>query len=470
MDGGAAVTARGVCWSTTPNPVVTGNHTIDGTGSGIFTSNITGLIASTVYYVRAYATNSVGTAYGNEISFTTTVTITLPTVTTAALSAVTITSSLGGGNIVSDGGATVTARGVCWGAAANPGVTGNHTTDGNGTGTFTSAITGLTASTTYHVRAYATNSVGTAYGADSSFTTLPQSGPGDVYVAGFESVSGGGMVAKYWKNGVSVPLTNAVYLAQARSIYVTGTDVYVTGYAGPLGGTSCYLWKNGVALPTLTGFIDANSVFASGTDVYVAGTGISLGNRTAVLWKNGISTNITNGANNAYARAVFVSGNDEYVSGEESNGSKFVAKIWKNGVATPLTNGVADASAYSVYVSASDVYVAGTDANNAMLWKNGVSTNLGAGYAFSVYVSGGDVYVAGSSGGVATLWKNGVATQLTTNSSEALSVKIAGSDVYVSGWEKNTSGFDVGKLWKNGIATSMAASNVFSGANAVFVK
>ena len=70
-DGGAGVTAVGVCWSTSQNPTVTGNHTTDGSGIGIFTSNITGLTANTVYYIRAYATNSVGTAYGNEVNFTT---------------------------------------------------------------------------------------------------------------------------------------------------------------------------------------------------------------------------------------------------------------------------------------------------------------------------------------------------------------------------------------------------------------
>ena len=171
-DGGASVTARGVCWSTSVNPVVTGNHTSDGTGTGIFTSNITGLTANTTYYVRAYATNSAGTAYGNEISFTTSQNITVPILTTTAVSSIAQTTATSGGNITSDGGASVTSRGVCWSASTNPVATGNHTSDGTGTGAFTSSITGLTANTTYYVRAYATNSVGTAYGNEISFTTL----------------------------------------------------------------------------------------------------------------------------------------------------------------------------------------------------------------------------------------------------------------------------------------------------------
>ncbi len=70
-DGGAPVTARGVCYSVTPNPTLSESHTTDGTGTGVFTSNLTNLVENTTYYVRAYATNSAGTTYGNEISFTT---------------------------------------------------------------------------------------------------------------------------------------------------------------------------------------------------------------------------------------------------------------------------------------------------------------------------------------------------------------------------------------------------------------
>jgi outer membrane protein assembly factor BamB len=73
-DGGSAVTERGVCWSTTTNPVITGNHSVDGSGTGIFTSNINGLSPNTTYYLRAYAKNTQGVAYGNEIVFQTTLT------------------------------------------------------------------------------------------------------------------------------------------------------------------------------------------------------------------------------------------------------------------------------------------------------------------------------------------------------------------------------------------------------------
>ena len=168
-DGGAAVTARGVCWSTISNPTVSGNYTVDGTGVGGFSSNMTGLAPGTTYYVRAYATNSVGTAYGNEDSFTTDAVI--PVVTTAVASSITYNSATSGGTVTSDGGASITARGVCWSTSHNPTTSDSHTTNGTGMGNFTSSIAGLTAGTTYYVRAYATNSVGTAYGNEESFTT-----------------------------------------------------------------------------------------------------------------------------------------------------------------------------------------------------------------------------------------------------------------------------------------------------------
>ena len=171
-DGGASVTARGVCWSTTANPTTANSKTSDGSGIGIFTSSITGLTAGTTYNVRAYATNSVGTSYGSNVTFTASSTSSsAPTVATTAISAITSTTASSGGNVTLDGGASVTARGICWSTTANPTTANSKTSDGTGTGTFTSSITGLTASTTYNVRAYATNSVGTSYGSNISFTT-----------------------------------------------------------------------------------------------------------------------------------------------------------------------------------------------------------------------------------------------------------------------------------------------------------
>ena len=173
-DGGAEVTARGVCWSTSQEPTVEGEHTTDGAGTGEYQSNLSGLTANTTYYVRAYATNSEGTAYGEEISFTTLEEhiVVEPTVVTVSVSEVTETTAVTGGNVTSDGGGEVSARGVCWSTSQEPTVEGAHTTDGTGTGEYVSHLTDLNDNTTYYVRAYATNEQGTSYGEQMSFTTV----------------------------------------------------------------------------------------------------------------------------------------------------------------------------------------------------------------------------------------------------------------------------------------------------------
>jgi hypothetical protein len=169
-DGGAAVSSRGICWGTIANPTIAlATKTTDGAGSGIFTSSTTGLNPGTLYYVRAYATNSAGTSYGNQQSFTS---FALPTLTTTAATNVAGATAISGGSITNDGGTAVTSRGVCWSTTANPTIAlSTKTINGASTGVFTSSIIGLTVTTLYHVRAYATNNLGTTYGPDLTFTT-----------------------------------------------------------------------------------------------------------------------------------------------------------------------------------------------------------------------------------------------------------------------------------------------------------
>jgi uncharacterized protein (TIGR02145 family) len=170
-DGGAEVTARGVCWNTSEDPDLSDLHTNDGSGTGEFISEITGLTPNTDYYVRAYATNSSGTSYGENEGFTTAQESGLPVLTTDTVSSITQTTAMCGGNITEDGGSEVIARGVCWNTSENPTLLNSHTDDGTGIGSFTSNITGLAAGTEYYVRAYATNSTGTSYGNHMSFIT-----------------------------------------------------------------------------------------------------------------------------------------------------------------------------------------------------------------------------------------------------------------------------------------------------------
>ncbi len=171
-DGGSPVTARGVCWSTSHNPTLEDNYTTDESVDGWFSSSLTSLSPNTTYYVRSYASNAIGTSYGNEINFTTqSGEINL---TTLSANNILAFSAMSGGYIYNDGGSPVTARGVCWSTSQNPTVENNlgKTTNGIGTGAFTSSIAGLEQNTTYYVRAYATNSMGTQYGNQVSFSTI----------------------------------------------------------------------------------------------------------------------------------------------------------------------------------------------------------------------------------------------------------------------------------------------------------
>lgn len=168
--GGATITERGVCWSATPTPTVLNNKVTSGSYYNPYTVTVTGLTNNTTYYYRAYVTNIVGTFYGNEVSFKTLNGI--ATLNTTVASNITINSATIGGNITADGGATITERGICWSTTTNPTITNYKTASGNGTGTFTVSATGLKNKTTYYVRAYAINSIGTSYGSEISFVTL----------------------------------------------------------------------------------------------------------------------------------------------------------------------------------------------------------------------------------------------------------------------------------------------------------
>jgi N-acetylneuraminic acid mutarotase len=170
-DGGAEVTVRGLCWGISENPTTANFRSYDGYGTGTYSSSLSKLSAGTNYYLRAYATNSVGTAYGDQVSFMTNQKGVLPAVETSEVGSITSTSAVSGGNITSDGGDPVTAKGVCWGTTENPTIDNNKTIDGSGKDIFTSIITGLHPNTIYYLKAYASNSGGVAYGSQIIFTT-----------------------------------------------------------------------------------------------------------------------------------------------------------------------------------------------------------------------------------------------------------------------------------------------------------
>ena len=173
-DGDAAVTEYGICWSTSLNPTISSNKKKIGMGIGSFTISLDGLTANTKYYLRAYAINSAGISYGNEVTFTTIDIIkatTVPTLTTFDVGSITSTSAISGGAITDEGVGNIIAAGICWNTSGNPTTENNKTSDSYRERIFWSTLNGLIPATRYYVRAYATNSAGTAYGNQISFTT-----------------------------------------------------------------------------------------------------------------------------------------------------------------------------------------------------------------------------------------------------------------------------------------------------------
>jgi len=246
-DGGAAITARGVCWSTAENPMIANSKTTDGIGKGSFTSSVTGLTAGTVYYARAYATNSVGTVYGNQIKLTTSAV--LPTISTASVSVITATTATIGGNISSDGGAVVTVRGVCWSITANPTTANAKTSDGTGTGIFVSNIPGLTPGATYYIKAYATNSIGTVYGNEVTTKTtaiLPMITTSAISAITSNSATSGGNInndggAALTVRGVCWSTSQNPTIMDFNTSNSTGTGSFISNLTGLTPGITYYL-------------------------------------------------------------------------------------------------------------------------------------------------------------------------------------------------------------------------------------
>ena len=241
-DGGNAVTARGVCWSTTPNPTIANSKTVNGSGTGVFTSSLTGLTTNTTYYVRAYATNGAGTVYGNEESFT----IGQIVMSTSTATPTGLTTATSGGIINSDGSLAITARGVCWNTTGNPTTANSKTTDGTGMGSYVSSITGLTGGVTYYVRAYATNAAGTTYGNQTSVATgiITISTTASVPIS-TTSVSSGGNI--YGDGAVAITARGVCWststnptTANSKTTDGSGTGSFTSTITGLTTGTTYY--------------------------------------------------------------------------------------------------------------------------------------------------------------------------------------------------------------------------------------
>ncbi|MFV0606091.1 MAG: fibronectin type III domain-containing protein [Niabella sp.] len=366
-------------------------------------------------------------------------------VTTAAISQITNNSAISGGNVADSGGAAITAKGIVWSTYSNPAITlATKTNDGSGIGAFTSTITGLQPNTTYYIRAYATNSVGTAYGDEKSFTTTSVALPGNVYVA--VQLQSSTNRALLWKDAVTSFLSDGSKHAFAKSIYVNETGVYVAG--NEHNASAVYVakyWKNGNAIDLSTGqkHAFADGIFVVGNTVYTAGSEETAAQRRAKYWVNGTEHNLTDGSKYAVGNAIFFANNNVYVAGN-MNEPLETARVWVNGLDNVLT----------------------------------LTQNCIRSVAKSIWVNGNDVYVAGhqqfntASGGkyVATVWKNGTPALLTpaSNNGYATAVTVKNANVYVTGYE-NINGINIAKVWKNQVAVNLSNGNIDEHTSSIFV-
>jgi len=176
--GTTDIKERGVCWNNEGTPTSIDNKTTNGAGTGEYASMISQLAPSTTYFVRAYAENSVGISYGNELQFSTLASPTAPSLNTSLPTNISLTSVTLGGNVSSNGGASIIQKGVCWGISNNPDINGgNNVASTNGTGPYSVSVTGLNANTIYYARAYASNNVGISYGQEVNFSTTAFQAP-----------------------------------------------------------------------------------------------------------------------------------------------------------------------------------------------------------------------------------------------------------------------------------------------------
>ncbi|MBR3979781.1 MAG: T9SS type A sorting domain-containing protein [Bacteroidales bacterium] len=246
-ENGAAIIEQGICWATTDNPTISDNKLAADIESGGFSLSLTSLANGTTYYVRTYAVNSIGIAYGETVSFTTT---DIPVVATASAKNVLYTTATVDGNVSSDKGASVTERGVCWATTANPTVSDNKVTSGTGTGAFSVSLTGLTDATTYYACAYAVNNVGTAYGEIVSFTTkeitIPTLSTTDATKIEFNSATVGGKVtndngATVTERGVCWATTANPTVSNNKKASGTGTGSFTVTLSSLSDGTTYYV-------------------------------------------------------------------------------------------------------------------------------------------------------------------------------------------------------------------------------------
>lgn len=313
-----------------------------------------------------------------------------------------------------------------------------------------------------------TGTTGTIGTTGATVTKGTITGGTGVYVAGYETLYKVGAdslavsafiprVAKIWKNGTPVNLTDGTYDAVANAVYANGTDVYAAGFERNSDSVEvATVWKNGVETKLGDGKNDsfATGVFMSGNDVYVAGNVLTNGNSTGVIWKNGTAGTVSN----CYViNSMYADNGNIYVVGQDAN---LLPAYWKNGVLNELPHSQnQDDPAKGMYVDGGNVYVAGQGlalANHQVDWYEKLDT---AKTGLAQYT----VWIEELSTRVAMAWKNGVASN-PTGGDEVVSIFARGGEVYMGG-EQFLAAQPSPTVWRNGLPTVLDIGVPFTGVN-----
>ncbi len=263
-DGDRQVTERGICWGTSPYPTKTNNHMVQGSGIGTFSCTITQLSAGTTYHFRAYAVNSAGTSYGENVTFTTS--SAAPSVTTMSAKNITSSSATICGEIVSTGGLNITKVGFVYQAENDY---SNHTIQTTLSGnSFSYDLDNLQPNTKYYFWAYAVNQNGTSSGEVISFTTA--SGLPQVTTSSSSSVgSVSAIVTGRILSDGGFPITECGICYSSTNKQPTNIDKVVKNTTAQIGQFNCELTN---LSPSTTYYVRA---YAKNTNGIVYGTAIS---------------------------------------------------------------------------------------------------------------------------------------------------------------------------------------------------
>lgn len=385
-DGNDPVTARGIVWSTTANPTTEDNKTTNGTGTGVFSSELSGLTANTSYFARAYAINSQGTSYGDQITFTTSdlAQVSIDTDPLVGINTATVT-----GNVSFDGHTPVTDRGFVWSTDANPTLSNSKISANKGTGEFSAELTNLTENTKYHVRAFATNSDGTSYSADLEITTdvaptVSTAEPGNVTFASVH-IEGGAFTESQispilergicWSQNANPTVADNVVAAGTGSGNFDalldeldpGTFYYARAYATTPLGTTYGPQKTFTTL-TLEANLKAYFTFDNTfNDVFGGNAALASGpNATFVADRN----------NNANSAVWFDGSNQSYANGvvDLKNSEAITMSFWFKPVKSTGATFLVYSVPYQLYYVLPDLYFnINSAASSGSAQKNGLT-------------------------------------------------------------------------------------------------